>query len=43
MQLVSSEVCVCASDIEAKTRQLMEVEHLRGYLTWVGQIMELRC
>ena len=42
MKLVSSEVSECADALQEKALQLMEVEHLQGYLTWLKRIMELR-
>ena len=41
--MVSSEVSDCADDITERVQQLMEVEHLQGYLTCLKQIMDLRC
>ena len=42
MKLVSSEVSECADALQEKALQLMEVEHLQGYLTWLKRIIELR-
>ena len=38
---VSGEVRECVDDIAERTQQLMEVEHLVCYLTWLRRIMEL--
>ena len=43
VKLVSGEVSDCADDISEKAQQIMEVEHLQGYLACLQQIMDLRC